>query len=413
MAAGHSPARAHSYEIGGPFLIAGETGDNAVVSGDFNGDRRTDLAFCQGGKNVIILTQGHDGSFDRHFDASVWSPLLPGWSVYDCRMNIADLNADGIDDIILTHSLGITSLISNGAGGFDRSEIDVGVQVSGDMLKASALIDVDEDGDLDLVVYSKDGRLRYWPNDGSGHLGTEKLLLQIDVGYGGLRGMAVGDFDSDGRIDIVFPVHRYFPEEISLLRLFRNVGGGAFVELAPITFPAGAAIDNAAIGDVNGDGRNDIVVTHKANNPAAAVVVLLQGNDGTFGDFQAYATADLPASILIVDIDGDGLNDVVINHPGWMRVTTYLQGPTYLELQPSAHWVGSNLNTGQVMAAGDFNSDGCTDIVVATGGAAYYLLYGTSCHQRHSARPTPEILRQGERLRRTNIGVPSGAGVAR
>ena len=120
-----------------------------------------------------------------------------------------------------------------------------------------------------------------------------------------------------------------------------------------------------AVGDVNGDGRDDVVVTHGGNSPASKVVVLYQDSSGSLSPAMAYDSYDCPGAVLVTDVNSDGKKDVVVLHDGWSAVGVYGQnqsGGLTSERRssiPYTSWYGNH-----ALAVGDINNDGKNDIVV-------------------------------------------------
>ena len=118
-----------------------------------------------------------------------------------------------------------------------------------------------------------------------------------------------------------------------------------------------------AIGDVNGDGRNDVVLAGGGNTPTS-IYVYYQTASGTLGPAVPVSTYDIPTAVRIADINGDGRGDVVVSHTGWSAVGIYLQqadGTLAPEVLFDAPY--GNYNP-QSMAVGDVNHDGMPDIVI-------------------------------------------------
>jgi hypothetical protein len=235
-------------------------GSLRVAAADFNGDRRNDVVSIPWGvrfDNVHLLEQGNDGR------------LLPAQNFM--------LRHDGFEDL------------------------DVG--------------DVTGDGLVDLVVVSGQGtvfqNIAVLPQSAAGRFGTP---LYYDTGRPQVyQGVAVGDFNHDGRGDIAVSSSGVLdggePAAPHLAVLHGRPGGGFE---PPETIPVGAAPGGVAAGDLNLDGRDDLAVLHSSGG----VGVLLQSRDGALQPEQIFAlptgTNINPDALTIGDIDSDGLPDLVI-----------------------------------------------------------------------------------------------------
>jgi len=137
-------------------------------------------------------------------------------------------------------------------------------------------------------------------------------------------------------------------------------------------FPAGAAPVSVATGDLNGDGKLDLVVTNSADN---TVSVLLGKVDGTFASPVKYPTGIYPASVAIGDFNGDGNLDFVVTNENCVLVgggqTISCQAGTVSiflgngdgTFQPKVDY--STSSGPASVAVGDFNGDGNLDLAVA------------------------------------------------
>ena len=171
----------------------------------------------------------------------------------------------------------------------------------------------------------------------------------------------MGDVNGDGRPDIVVAVNGTLDQDVAVLLQNADGSFAAPTYLATGTVWGATAI---AIGDINGDGRADIVATTGGNSPTF-FAAFYQGAGGVLGPSTHVATYDSPAAVSVADLNGDGRLDVVVSHFGWGSVSVYLQsssGVLEAEQRFSAPY-GSPL-PGQ-MAVGDFNADGRADIVIA------------------------------------------------
>ena len=130
--------------------------------------------------------------------------------------------------------------------------------------------------------------------------GTLRAPITQDAG-GVPRAVALGDVDGDGKQDLV--VANTHPPEVDVII---NQGGGVF---APATrHPARAPVNALAVGDLNGDGKLDVAAASAST--ASASVLLNQGN-GRFAAPISYPAGPNPIAIELVDLNSDGKPDLV------------------------------------------------------------------------------------------------------
>ena len=211
----------------------------------------------------------------------------------------------------------------------------------------------------------------------AGLLGAKPAAAQTfsRTTHTGLFHPLAADLNGDGRMDIAGTT---FPGTNAGVLI--NNGSGGFAPLA--AFPAGGDVTSIGGGDLNGDGRFDLVVT--INQPDIALALLMGNGDGTFAapvHLPNTAGADSP-SVVVTDLDSDGLQDIVVAHNASCYVAPCVNSPKMSVLMgngdgtflPSRDFdVGIGMNK---IAVGDFNKDGIKDLVVSAGGARLYRLQG-------------------------------------
>ncbi|WP_193788942.1 beta strand repeat-containing protein, partial [Zavarzinella formosa] len=173
----------------------------------------------------------------------------------------------------------------------------------------------------------------------------------IHVGTGP-RSVAIGDVNGDGIPDLV--VSNYGSNNVSVLL---GTGTGTFGD--PVNFPVVSGPYSVAIGDVNGDGKLDIVTANEFSNN---VSVLLGTGTGSFGAAANFAVGTTPRSVAIGDVNGDGKLDIVAANINDNNVSVLL-GTGNGSFGAAASFAAGT--TPSSVAIGDVNDDGKPDIVTA------------------------------------------------
>ena len=290
---------------------------------DLDGDGKLDIVTANNGgfgsaNTVSVLRNiATDGSLTNgSFAARVDFEVAPG----PTRLAVGDLDGDGrldIAAITATLSGGVSVLRNTGSVGvIDTNSFATFVHFpTGPNSREVRIDDLDGDGQLDLLTSSYDsGTVSLLRNTGSvGSITTNSFAPKVDFNVGTTYGVITGDLDGDGKPEIVATK---FTE--AAVAVFKNIstpgtlGSNSFA--APVSFLTGAGPTQLAIGDLDGDGKPDLVVA-----PGDTSVISVLRNIGTnavissnsFAARVDFASGASPSTVAVQDLDGDGRPELV------------------------------------------------------------------------------------------------------
>jgi Bacterial Ig-like domain (group 3)/FG-GAP-like repeat/FG-GAP repeat len=301
---------------------------DSISVGDLNGDGLPDLIVGDSDNNyAAVLPQdpAHPGTFltANHVGATQAKPL------------IAEMNHDGTPDIVLfPGNAQATVLLGNpqNPGSFLTPAI---TQPITNDIHSVAIADMNNDGLPDIVISNTNAKTVSVLLNDANHPGN--LLPRVDYPTGAsVFDLAVGDLNHDGIPDVV--LGGVSSGVIVLLGSTSDPGQLMPPQSYPATAtPAGGRSLGVAIGDIDGDGIPDIV----SGNYGPVFDLLLGNGDGTFKPAAPLATCPTPStfeatSMAIGDVDGDGLNDVVVGQFYQNSVQIFLHQPSALPLAITA-----------------------------------------------------------------------------
>ena len=166
--------------------------------------------------------------------------------------------------------------------------------------------------------------------------------------------VAVGDFNGDGKQDLA--TANSGSNDVSVL-----LGDGAGGFGAATNFAAGTSPVSVAVGDFNGDGKQDLAV---ANFNSNNVSVLLADGAGGFSAAVNFNTGTGPQSMAVGDFNGDGKQDLAVGNPGFPSNVSILLGDGAGGFGAATNFAVGGADS---VAVGDFNGDGKQDLAVTNG----------------------------------------------
>src|SRR5277367_1849326 len=303
------------------------SGPAAMASGDFNGDGFPDKAVANVGSNsVSILLGTGDGNFQPAVNYMVGE--LPTAIV------AGDFNRDGHLDLAVanygdpSHGGSVSILLGRGDGTFSAG-------ASYPSIGPEAIVagDFDGDGNLDLAIVIDDynGNLNDNVFRGNGD-GTFKTGQNGSLGTGtGLGSIAIGDVNGDGKPDLI----TYSTVNgSSFVGTLLNDGSGGFKGQPACVLGTSQGRASLALGDFNNDGKLDVAVALSTGN---TIAICLGNGDGTFSLASSVVVGNNPIGLAAGDLNGDGKIDLVANNysDGTLSVLlgkgdgTFTNGATY------------------------------------------------------------------------------------
>jgi hypothetical protein len=334
---------------------------SGVVSADFNGDGFADVVALS---TVLPSVSSSPSNIQAYLSsaAGVFAPPVATADGFKALyLASADLNADGLLDLVSASfddgTLNVFFNSKTNPGTFNPA-----VALDSPGASQVAIADMNGDGLPDLV--SADFNVSLFVQTSAG-----TFAAPISLYSGGANWVALGDLNGDGAADVALT------DNVGVKVLMHTGAASATTYAAPVTVFTQSSNFNVvggnliAIADVDGDGLNDLLITDPGptGGMSPAVYVLLQdpANHGTFLSPVGYAiaTQDRPQSIVVKDLEGTGKIDIVIG--ARQSVTVLLHDPANPgKFLPASIYPAADADE---IAVSDINGDGKPDIVVSNG----------------------------------------------
>jgi hypothetical protein len=355
---------------------------SSVASSDLNGDGRPDLIVATYAGASVLLNETSPGGSSLEFTPE---QTFAAGSAPD-SVTVADINGDGKPDMLVTNyaSATVSVFVNTTAPAATSPSFAAQQSFDGGFAPASVVVsDVNGDGSPDLIIAdSSINSVAVLLNTTA--LGTVASSFPTAQSFPtrlSPNAVTVADVNEDGKPDLI--AANFNDNTVSLLLNDTVLGTYPPNFRSQQTFAAGTEPSSVAAGDLNGDGRPDVIVS---NYNAASISVLINTTEpgviaGSFGALQTFATGRQPLSVALVDINGDGKQDVVVANQRDNTVSVLLN--TAFPGNTSAFFAAqTTLATGLdpfALTSADVNGDGKPDLIVAnTGDRTLSVLLNTT-----------------------------------
>jgi hypothetical protein len=316
-----------------------------LVVADLNGDGIQDVLFSDiSGYQMWICLGDNTGHFTQKSELNDQNPTF--------QVFLGDFNHDGNTDVIGFESSGARAAVwlSNGNATFAAPVYYTGP----DNIQGMVVKDIDGDGQPDMLINGFDNVLRVLHGNSDGTF-TATLSLPVPVGANGMFPVPldVDDFNHDGVLDIAL-------ESLDGVHILIGQGSFTFSPFQPS--PVSDFPGTAANGDLNQDGNIDFVF------PVTGGLAILYGKpDGSLVSADAYDVGYIVSAATLADFNGDGKTDVAAGVDAVNPRILRGNGDGTFSLLADTNTSSGTTNNGGQITSGDFNGDGHADVLSAYG----------------------------------------------
>ncbi|TKC00339.1 FG-GAP-like repeat-containing protein [Pedobacter cryophilus] len=361
---------------------------NLVAVGDIDGDGKPDLVVANSGSSFSVY---RNISSSGSIGAGSFAPKVDfATNTKASSIALADLDGDGKLDLVFVNyrsfDFGPNDYSANDISIFRNTSTSGSITtgsfatkvnfVTGNSPNSVAIDDLDGDGKLDLAVAYLNGVSVFRNTTTSGNINTGSFAAKQDFTTGGFpNSIDIGDIDGDGKPDLVITKNDYGVNGFSVLRnttISGNISSGSFA--AKVDFATDGILSSLILSDLDGDGKLDVA----AFNSEGVEIFRNTATNGsiTSGSFAAkvyvVTVSNRSKLMAIGDLDGDGKPDMAVGSYESPAISVYRNIATMGSITSSIFATNVDFATGTYsnsVAIGDLDGDGKPDLIATNSGS--------------------------------------------
>jgi hypothetical protein len=365
-----------------------------ILEGDLDGDGKPDLIGYGASQLTLLRNTTTNGV------VSFAAPVYYSTGTIVQGIAIGDIDGDGKLDIAVTNSN------ENVVSVFRNMSIPGTISLGGRLSYATytspydvAIGDLDGDGKPELAVINGNPRTVSVLKNVSTP-GTVAFTSRVDFAVGGVlsRDIIISDLNNDNRPDIAITIWGTSADSVCILRNTAPVPGTlAFASY--INLPSSRGAWGISAGDVDKDGKTDVIVTNRTANTVSVYRNTSDSSGIAFANRVEYATDASPIYAAIGDADGDNKPEIVYNSPSTAGIGVLKNNSTAgtVSFAPKVNYADSV--TRLDVLVGDLNGDGKPELVTSGGSQAVITIVRNQVVPASIALFTPDSARTGDTVR--------------
>ncbi len=340
---------------------------------DINGDGLPDIVTSNYNSSSVSILQNTTtpGASSASFAAAL--NIVDGTATQPIGVAVADFNGDGAPDIaVANHFSSTVSILLNTTppGSSLPSVAPIQSFSTGSRAIAVAVQDINGDGLPDVAVANyKSNTVSVLLNTTAPGSTVPSFAPHVDFTTGKYPiSVAIGDVNGDGKPDLI--VANSASNTVSVL-LNNTVAGAAIPKFAAKTdFAVGSQPLFVVLGDLNGDGKPDLAVANEKSNNISILrnTTATGATTPTFATKTNFAVGQNPVALAIADLNGDGMPDIATSNSSSnsasVLLNTMAPGATTTTFAPQAQFLAGPKPVS--VAIGDFNGDGKADLALTS-----------------------------------------------